>query len=590
MMLCSRVEEALLISPDRPIVPIPHLPVDKNPVEAMPVEDEPNPWTRRYYGNPRVQSRWIHDSFTDEGFWFWDYDEGDTLQIKEGARTSWTHLDDDPFVVGLRSELLSNASKSGPSNAAASHPNYLLLRKWLQDCDHNHIHCHRPENENFWPKRTIFVGDPNKLTLIEERLQQEDYVVLSHCWGRLTLEEKERYCTTPENYRDRLQGLSYDELPKTFQDAVQVTRALQKQYLWIDALCIIQGPDGDWDTEAKTMADIFAGAYCTIAASSAGGWGDGFLKQQSAPRHIGGQDTLRTPTCTCNFDREVEEGALMKRAWVLQERVLSRRIIHFTAAHIFCECGDGVLCEQLIKRKPPVGKQYFLLDTKFPDRLYHAGFERNVDFVKFLFNKYSTSGLSYATDRDVAIYSLLGRMEKALRTEVRYGIFDCFFGSLLMWKRTDENKTAPISYKDPMPSWSWMAYPGGIDFVSDTANIMLPQFEDLSFADDRKALNVNIRQFSESCRVRSEEEGYSIINGTEEVGFLWFDVADRIEFKHCVVVGMREDYRRKDPPSRKTYYVLVVREKASGGRYERLAAGTVEAQYVSSDGIIRTLW
>lgn len=190
------------------------------------------------------------------------------------------------------------------------------------------------------------------MTLIEEPLYGEDYLALSHCWGVPTEEEKKRFCTTRKNYRDRLQGFSYDELPKTFQDAVQVTRALQKQYLWIDALCIIQGDGGDWGTQAKTMADIFTCAYCTIAASSARGWGDGFLNSQSDRPDIGAPSAPSIPTCECDFNKDVDEGALMDRAWVLQERVLSRRIIHFTTAHTYCECGDGVLCEQLTKLSP----------------------------------------------------------------------------------------------------------------------------------------------------------------------------------------------------------------------------------------------
>jgi hypothetical protein len=112
------------------------------------------------------------------------------------------------------------------------------------------------------------------------------------------------------------------------------TRELQKQYLWIDALCIIQGADGDWESEAKTMEDIFACAYCTIAASSACGWGVGFLKPQSDAPDIGVHGTPSTPTCICDFDKDVDEGRLIKRAWVLLERVLSRRTIHFPPSQV----------------------------------------------------------------------------------------------------------------------------------------------------------------------------------------------------------------------------------------------------------------
>ncbi|GAB1311930.1 hypothetical protein MFIFM68171_02140 [Madurella fahalii] len=473
----------------------------------------------------------------------------------------------------------------------ANLPYLLLLHKWLQSCDKNHTQCHRqPGKENFWPTRVIFVGDRNKLTLVEKPLHGEDYLALSHCWGLLTEKDKDRFCTTTRNYESRLQGFSYDELPKTFQHAVQVTRALQKQYLWIDALCIIQGDDSDWGTQAKTMADIFAYAYCTIAASSARGWGDGFLNPQSDPPDIGVRSTPSTPICECDFNKDVDEGPLMKRAWVLQERVLSRRIIHFTAAHTYCECGDGVLCEQLTKLSPPIGKQFFILDPAFPNRLTSSWFELTADFVQFLFKKYSVSDLTVPTDRDIAIYSLVERIGQVLKTEVRYGIFDCFRGCLLLWKRTQENKTARISYRDrTVPSWSWMAYSGGIDFITDMRqDLIVPRRIDLSFIDNGKALDVKVRHFGGNCRMEQKGEEHAIFDGTEEVGSCWFDVAGWIEFKHCVVVGV--DRYDKEEGARKTYYVLVVGKKDGSGRYERLGVGKVEAQYVSIDCNAGTLW
>ena len=72
---------------------------------------------------------------------------------------------------------------------------------------------------------------------------------------------------------------------------------------------------------------------------------------------------------------------------------------------------------------------------------------------------------------------------------MRYGIFRCYFGSLLLWKR-DENNTSPISYSNrSVPSWSWMAYPGGIDFILDAnRSLKVPRDVDLGFIEDRKAL------------------------------------------------------------------------------------------------------
>ncbi|EXA31830.1 hypothetical protein FOVG_16888 [Fusarium oxysporum f. sp. pisi HDV247] len=373
-----------------------------------------------------------------------------------------------------------------------------------------------------------------------------------------------------------------------------MTRLLGKQYLWIDALCIIQGPDGDWNSEARSMEDVFACAYCTIAASSAHGWQDGFLKQHLDSSGIGMQGAPNTPTCACDFDKDVDEGPLMKRAWVLQERVLSRRIMHFTALHTYWECGDGVRCEQFTKLEPPFGKQHFIFDPNFPDRLRQAGYRRTVDFVQFLFEKYSISGLTFESDRDVAIYSLVERMGHALHTEVRYGIVRCFLGPLLLWKRTNKDEAALITYRDrTVPSWSWMAYAGGIEFISDaTQRLMVPRSADLDFANDGDTLAVKVRQFKD-CWIGQDRKKFVIFAPTpsaltRKVGSLWFDVADKIEFRYCVVVGMGEEGQEEE--SCKTYYILVVREKQGGEGYERLGVGKVEARYVSKDRDTGKLW
>ncbi|KAK3389246.1 hypothetical protein B0H63DRAFT_388898, partial [Podospora didyma] len=108
------------------------------------------------------------------------------------------------------------------------------------------------------------------------------------------------------------------------------------------------------------------------------------------------------------------------------------------------------------------------------------------------FRKYSKSCRTFEADRDVAIYSLIQRMGQVLRIEVRYGIFRYFLGSLLLWRRTYENKTPVIPNKDrTVPSWSWMAYAGGIDFVLDAkARLMILPRIDLGFTKDGNALNV----------------------------------------------------------------------------------------------------
>jgi hypothetical protein len=227
---------------------------------------------------------------------------------------------------------------------------YALLRAWLHECDAFHECSSRFHANN--PSRLLDVGTTHTSALRICRSNQNarlKYIALSHCWGKLDEEEKRQFCTTNENIEVRLDGFDVSELPKTFRDAVRVTRNLGIRYLWIDSLCIIQWNKEDWNAEARQMQYVYANAYCTIAATSAVDSKAGFLERTVHPEYIHVQDTSSGHFYVCtevdNFDKDVENAPLNERAWVLQERVLSRRTIHFSANQVYLECGRGVCCE-----------------------------------------------------------------------------------------------------------------------------------------------------------------------------------------------------------------------------------------------------
>jgi hypothetical protein len=77
---------------------------------------------------------------------------------------------------------------------------------------------------------------------------------LSYCWG---VKDRPNIATTKENLDlRRSSGFRWDDVPKTLQDAITISRALEIDYLWIDMICIVQDDNDNWSEQAAEMADI----------------------------------------------------------------------------------------------------------------------------------------------------------------------------------------------------------------------------------------------------------------------------------------------------------------------------------------------
>jgi len=276
-----------------------------------------------------------------------------------------------------------------------------LFRAWLRDCDD-----HGCAAKDAWlPTRVLDVSDPDIIRLVDgqgdlsqDRLdalelyqdwrQNDDwrrygpsehlfmagrFVALSHRWRS---SDEHNFCTHRCNLAARQAGIRFSDLPKRFQDAVTVTRALGVRCLWIDSICIVQPhrgataecPDGcgqsdDWEGECGKMSDYFGSAYCTLAATSATNPAvdEGILEPSELlaartcvlPGSVRNRwdPTEQKPGAFDDFAADVEGSELNKRGWVLQERALSCRTIHFTSKQAYWECGHGIRCESFAKLK-----------------------------------------------------------------------------------------------------------------------------------------------------------------------------------------------------------------------------------------------
>lgn len=334
------------------------------------------------------------------------------------------------------------------------------------------------------------------------------------------------------------------------------------------------------------MEGVFASAYCTIAATSAVDSNAGFLNRNVSSEFVYVQDTTgrRFYVCTDidDFDNDVEKARLNRRAWVMQERILSRRTIHFSANRTYFECGKGVYCEDLTRMESSYRKEFFTLDPEFPNRLLESGDQRIIEFIHFLFKDYSKRGLTEGTDRCVAISGLEARIARAISCESRYGIFQRYLHRNLLWQRSDGKMMKRIGYETRIvPSWSWMAYDGGIRFM-DIPFGGVDWNKNLQF--DKKhehALVTDIGVFR-NCSLEQRDISYAILDSSKaERGWIQYDIeaSGDLHTERCVVVG-RESRENEHDLRNREYYILVVRPTSVAGEYRRVGVGRIQSDCV----------
>ncbi|KAF6817253.1 TOL [Colletotrichum plurivorum] len=352
--------------------------------------------------------------------------------------------------------------------SAGSQEHIRILSEWIKSCD---LHSCCPSDRTFLPTRVIQVGKEGSDTcrlICAERGQTNPgrYLALSHRWG--SPEQHHRFCTFDSNLESRQQGILVDDLPRTFRDAISITRSLGVDYLWIDSLCIIQDNKEDWEMESRLMEHVYSSAYLTIAASCANGTDDGFLKPRPQRDCVVMNSTRNIPYFVCqsidDFGHDVDQGELNKRAWVLQERALSCRTLYFTEKQTYWECGKGIRCETFTRMKN--GEASFLGDSNFPSSIENQVKGMQIELFQNLYAKYSELALSSNSDRPVAIRGLETRLSRVFDTVGGYGLFDYHMHRCLMWKRASQPLKRIEAFRGgSVPSWSWMAYDGGIRYV-----------------------------------------------------------------------------------------------------------------------------
>ncbi|KAI1268979.1 HET-domain-containing protein [Xylariaceae sp. FL1019] len=342
------------------------------------------------------------------------------------------------------------------SDQTSSQQTFDFIRHWLSECTSSHNVCIESRScSKYTPKRLVEVSNNN--IVLREGLTEVRYACLSHCWG-----QSQKILKTSTNTLEDLKlTIPWGELRKTFQDAVDICRRLQIDYIWIDSLCIIQDNDKDWKEQSVQIVDIYENAFLTIAATGSYD-GDGGCYAVPDPEFRGrpvmeGSIYVRQKMPKLEtmywFNDSLRQWPsdwpLLRRAWVYQEMQLSSRVLHFGSHEVIWQCRT--------LRRSETGSNDSHIGSTF-SRPFNLKDDWNEKIAH-----YSGLSLTFEKDRFAALAAISQReaQKRGPGDEFLLGLWKKTLRENLLWYATSVGER--MNYLKA-PTWSWASIKSAVEW------------------------------------------------------------------------------------------------------------------------------
>jgi Heterokaryon incompatibility protein (HET) len=399
--------------------------------------------------------------------------------VEQTDSTNWVGEDETELHhwIDLGIPVRGDVAEEASSEVSVSDSAERIAKYWLQDCLTNHQRC--AADVPPLPTRVLdVISRPEPFLVIPEG-KRATYATLSYSVGQFDLLK-----TTTETIDAYKTCIPIAQLPQTVRDAVELTRVLGLQFLWVDSLCIDQSSLADWEIELSTMAEIYRNSSITIAATASTNAGTGCRPVRNKLQLA----TCRpTPGVTIvpDYGRDkwiFQKGALETRAWTFQEVQLSPRVLRCGGEELVWQCRSCKRREEdpAAKTRHDTEALAVFFGTRTLDDFVQRK-ERSEKFYRWyqVVQEFVARDLTFAEDKLPAFSGmashfsfLLGLDKEAVnakggeqtlvgqRRPLTYlcGLWreDILHG--LVW-RSIYPPSKPIRYR--APSWSWAAVEGG---------------------------------------------------------------------------------------------------------------------------------
>lgn len=241
-------------------------------------------------------------------------------------------------------------------------------RKWLARCRQHHGNlCANPDWSTKLPPpsgkhfRLIEIeNEDNNFKVVQVNADDQvflprgtipEYTALSYVWGDAGEKALNLLLRNVSLLSMRIPPA---KVARIILDAIKVTKQLGIRYIWVDSLCVIQnGGDGEDEPEARQsqlnqMGSIFGHAAVVIVAAG-GEDAEAGLAGITSPRKPGqiAQEVQPNVNVLLPVQYDQSYGKWDTRAWTLQEKLLSKRMLVFDRNHVSFHCRHGVLREDM---------------------------------------------------------------------------------------------------------------------------------------------------------------------------------------------------------------------------------------------------